>query len=161
MRRQFKLYPEQDMIPSLHEANTISRNILDIYLLSDDDQIKLWCRLAIQMAKRMENAVAVYKDIAETRNYILNEEQIKLLEEYKLQERIKPYPTSRMRQRRRLSKILNLCAILRSIYTESSNSDIKYLCRIATRRAKNIAVSLHVYNEAMRDLQIDTNIRKL
>lgn len=47
----------------LHGHDNLCSTIRDIYMKSDDEQIKLWCRIAMRMSKNMYNALVVYKEM--------------------------------------------------------------------------------------------------
>lgn len=48
---------------SLHGHDNLCSTIRDIYMRSDDDQIKFWCRVAMRMSKNMYHALVVYKEM--------------------------------------------------------------------------------------------------
>lgn len=45
-----------------NRINTICQTLRDIYHKTDDKEIKLKCRIAVAMAKAMENKLTEYKD---------------------------------------------------------------------------------------------------
>ena len=159
-KRNYPPYPEQDMVNKNH--GVFPALISEIYVKAKDERkIQLHCRIAMGMVKQMENAFAVYKDMVESHNYIFTVEQKSILAQYTLTNKVKPYPSSRMSQVRRLAPF-TICDTLRTIYVTSNNPDIQYLSRVATRRAKSLAAYLQVYSDAVAILGIPVNsdIRK-
>jgi hypothetical protein len=53
--------PEGQMFLA-NNKNTICQTIRDIYHKTDDQEIKLKCRIAVTMAKAMEGKLTEYKD---------------------------------------------------------------------------------------------------
>ena len=59
-----KLYRRDNMVRNgLHGSNTACATIRDIYLKTDDDEIKLWCRIAMRMTKEMWKTLVKYDQI--------------------------------------------------------------------------------------------------
>lgn len=49
--------------PKLHGHDNLCSTIRDIYMKCDDEEIKLWCRIAMRMSKNMYKALVVYKEM--------------------------------------------------------------------------------------------------
>lgn len=45
-----------------HGHNTICEKLREIYMLTDSDNIKMKCRIAMTMAKKMHNKLKEYKE---------------------------------------------------------------------------------------------------
>ena len=46
-----------------HGHNTICEKLREIYMLTDNDEIKMKCRIAMTMAKNMHNKLKSYKEM--------------------------------------------------------------------------------------------------
>lgn len=55
-------FPEKDMLRArFHGYNSLCSTIRDIYAQTDDPEIKLWCRYAMQMSKNIHIVTDSYK----------------------------------------------------------------------------------------------------
>jgi len=54
------------MLWNAHGRNTICSIIRDIYLLTDDEEIKIRCRVAMRMSKSMHYKLVEYKEMFTT-----------------------------------------------------------------------------------------------
>jgi hypothetical protein len=51
----------------------------------------------------------------------------------------------------RVSPVYTICETIRLIYNRTDDTEIKYLCRIATTMAKHMVKKLEEYNEKFND----------
>jgi hypothetical protein len=49
--------------PDLHGYNNVCSTVRDIYLITDDEEIKIRCRVAIRMQKSMDAKLRWYKSL--------------------------------------------------------------------------------------------------
>jgi len=47
----------------LHGHDNLCSTIRDIYLKSTDEDVRLWCRIAMRMSKNMYHALVTYKEM--------------------------------------------------------------------------------------------------
>ena len=70
-----KPYPQEwmDREQSFPE-NTVCSVIRDIYFKTDDEDVKLWCRVAVRMTKNMHKALKDYKEMLQDHGVVLGSE---------------------------------------------------------------------------------------
>ena len=62
--RVIEPYSVSEMLaPRLHGRDNLCSTIRDIYVRTTDEDIKLWCRIAMQMSKHMYVALQTYKQM--------------------------------------------------------------------------------------------------
>lgn len=63
--------------PRLHGKDNLCSTIRDIYVKTDDEQIKFWCRIAMRMSKNMYQALKRYKDLMKEAGIDVENKEVK------------------------------------------------------------------------------------
>lgn len=58
--------------PKLFGQDNLCSTIRDIYRKSSDKEVKLWCRIAVRMAKNMYSALVIYKEMLAERGVLVD-----------------------------------------------------------------------------------------
>ena len=63
-------YPERQMeMPKYFGRDNLCSTIRDIYMRTEDPEIRLWARIAVMMAKNMYSALSDYKEMLTEAGY--------------------------------------------------------------------------------------------
>lgn len=136
------LFSEEDMKEvGVYGNDNLCSLLQEIYLKESSKIVRLWCRLAMAMARNMYRALFVYGEIL-TKSGVA-------FPEYNVSSPTKLMRSINMRRNRLFGKT-TLCATLRNIYEETKSGEVKLCCRQAVRKAKATYNALQLRKELLR-----------
>lgn len=120
--------------------------LIEIYHDSSDQDVRLWCRIAMRMAMNMYQALKDYQKMLEEKNQIVDFSWA-----IKTDSSVKPYRVINM-ERARNHGINNACSTIRNIWLSCREGEMETLCRRCMRSSKNMYDALTDYKSKLVEL---------